>query len=154
VTTTHAGEDVASSATGDGVPPGEPGSPSDRVPPPDEAGTDDGPPAVEQPWWWHLMRATGLALLVLVPVQFALTRLAEDPGRLTVPLARERWDTNAFRVLDLAVVVCAALHAVTACVAVLDRSRLSTALRTVLLALVAVVAAAAVGFTGFLVGPG
>lgn len=98
--------------------------------------------------WWAVTarRVSGLVLLVVVPVQLALTRVFEDPADATVPVVQERWAQPGWRLLECALLAAVAVHVVASVRVSSARSRWGSGARTVVVAVTTVVAVAVAGF--------
>ena len=100
---------------------------------------DDRPATPDQPWSWHLSRASALLLAVLIPLHFAVTFLADDIGATTARSMSERLDDPTWRLLTWLTVTLALVHATLAGAAAL-RSRRPGPSGTVLTAILGVIA--------------
>ena len=90
-------------------------------------------------------QVSGIVLLVVVPAHLALTRVFEDPARMTVPTVRARWEQPGWRVLECLLFVATEVH-VTATVWCATSERSTPAGRTAVRATVALVATAVAVF--------
>jgi succinate dehydrogenase / fumarate reductase membrane anchor subunit len=61
-------------------------------------------------WPDAMMSATSLALVVLLPVEIVVWVLATDVAAIDAQMVAERWQTPAWRALDLAFLVVAMVH--------------------------------------------
>ena len=98
--------------------------------------------------WWAVTtrRVSGIVLLVVVPVQLALTRVFEDPADATVPVVQERWAQPGWRLLECALLAAVAVHVVASVRVSSARSRWGSGARTFVVAVTTVVAVAVAGF--------
>ncbi len=98
--------------------------------------------------WWAVTtrRVSGIVLLVVVPVQLALTRVFEDPADATVPVVQERWAQPGWRLLECALLVAVAVHVVAAVRVSSARSGWGSGARTVAVAVATGVAVAVAAF--------
>jgi len=61
-------------------------------------------------WGPSLLRASGLVLLILLPVQVVATFLTTDVAQHSADALANRWQSASWRALDWAVLVLALLH--------------------------------------------
>jgi succinate dehydrogenase / fumarate reductase membrane anchor subunit len=61
-------------------------------------------------WSWAFMRLSGLALVLLALVHFAITHIVTDVARTNYDFVAERWHNPAWRVFDWLLLVLALGH--------------------------------------------
>ena len=99
--------------------------------------SEHGPP--DQPWSWHLSRASALLLVVLVPLHFAVTFIIDDVGATTARSMSDRLADPTWRLLTWLTIALALVHAALSSVRTL-RARRPGAVGDVATALVGVLA--------------
>jgi succinate dehydrogenase hydrophobic anchor subunit len=67
-------------------------------------------PAGEQSWAWHLVRVSGLALVVLLPLEVITGLLVTDVADWSAQAVADRWDDPWWRAADWAFVVLGLVH--------------------------------------------
>lgn len=68
------------------------------------------PRANFETWSWFFMRMSGLALLFLALVHFALTHIVNDVVETDHRFVAQRWENPLWRLFDWALLVLALLH--------------------------------------------
>ena len=61
-------------------------------------------------WSWLFMRVSGLALVFLALVHFAITHIVNDVAETDAAFVAERWDNPLWRLFDWALLALALLH--------------------------------------------
>ncbi len=64
----------------------------------------------DRPWSWHLARASGLALAVLLPLHFINAHILNDTAVSTGGRIAVRWQSSLWRAVDWAFLALAVTH--------------------------------------------
>ncbi len=83
------------------------GTPAKRAPSPRPAGRRSA-----EAWSWAFMRLSGLALVFLALVHFAITHVINDVVETDYDFVAERWHNPAWRLFDWALLALALAHGV------------------------------------------
>lgn len=67
-----------------------------------------------RPWSWHVTRASGLVLAVLLVVQFVVSFVVNDVGKTTAGSMTTRWNNTTWRAFEWIVLTLALVHAAVA----------------------------------------
>lgn len=63
-----------------------------------------------RPWGWHLVRASAIVLVVLLPVEMVSWLLTTDIAQWTALEVAARWESPLWRVIDWSFLVLGVLH--------------------------------------------
>ncbi len=107
----------------------------------------------DRPWRWHLSRAAALLLVVLVPLHFAVTFIADDVGSTTARSMSEQLSDPTWRILTWLVLALALVHGTLSADAAVRR-RLPGGVGSVLTVVVGVIAGVAFAAASWALGRG